>query len=139
MKLRNPPRVRPLRWTPALLRLPVLSIRQPFAWLVVNGIKDLENRSWRTRHRGPLLIHASANLIDLTEEVCAEYGARGRIRMPEDYEVGGVIGYVEVVDCVRHHDSIWKHRGTWGWVLANARPLRFRPCKGAVSFFYPRW
>jgi hypothetical protein len=35
-----------------------LSIRQPWAWLIVNGFKDLENRSWSTAFRGPVWIHA---------------------------------------------------------------------------------
>lgn len=38
-----------------------LSVRQPYAWLIVNGIKDIENRTWRTGYRGPVLIHASKN------------------------------------------------------------------------------
>ena len=38
--------------------LKVLVVRQPWAWLIVNGYKDIENRSWRTRYRGALLIHA---------------------------------------------------------------------------------
>jgi|ERR1700758_4475866 hypothetical protein len=37
----------------------VIVIRQPWAWLIVNGFKDIENRSWRTRYRGPLMIHPS--------------------------------------------------------------------------------
>ena len=37
----------------------VLSIRQPWAYLIVAGYKDIENRKWYTNHRGPLLIHAS--------------------------------------------------------------------------------
>ncbi len=49
------------RWAPRLKPLRVLSLRQPWAWLIVNGYKDIENRSWRTNHRGPLLIHASSN------------------------------------------------------------------------------
>jgi hypothetical protein len=40
----------------------VLVVRQPWAWLIVNGHKDIENRSWRTRYRGTLLIQASASL-----------------------------------------------------------------------------
>ncbi|WP_245839042.1 ASCH domain-containing protein [Yersinia kristensenii] len=36
-----------------------LSIRQPWAWLIVNGYKDIENRTWNTKCRGPVLIHAS--------------------------------------------------------------------------------
>ena len=40
-----------------LLKLPILSIRQPWAWLIVNGYKDIENRTWSTRFRGKVLIH----------------------------------------------------------------------------------
>lgn len=39
-------------------RLPVISIRQPCAWLIVHGWKNIENRLWPTRVRGPVLIHA---------------------------------------------------------------------------------
>ena len=35
-----------------------LSIQQPWAWLIVNDHKDIENRDWRTHYRGPVLIHA---------------------------------------------------------------------------------
>lgn len=140
-KWKVPPPARPRRWSRTLLRLPVLSVRQPYAWLIVQGIKTLENRSWRTHYRGPLLIHASTNRVDLTDAVFARYGARGRIRMPPSgsYKVGGVIGYVEVVDCVRQSASVWKNPGSWGWVLARARPLKFRRCQGAVGFFRPKW
>ena len=40
----------------------VIVVRQPWAWLIVHGYKDIENRSWKTRYRGTLLIQASANL-----------------------------------------------------------------------------
>ena len=40
------------------LEMRALSIRQPWAWLIVNGHKDIENRSWRTKYRGPFLVHA---------------------------------------------------------------------------------
>ena len=35
-----------------------LSIRQPWAWLIVNGYKDIENRNWRTNFRGRVYVHA---------------------------------------------------------------------------------
>lgn len=39
--------------------IPALSIRQPGAWLIVNGHKDIENRDWPTTNfRGRLLVHA---------------------------------------------------------------------------------
>jgi hypothetical protein len=141
MRLRSAPRIESVRWTPTLSRLPVLSIRQPYAWLVVHGIKDIENRSWRTNYRGPLLIHASANLVDLTTDEIEDCQSQSGIRMPEEneYQTGGVVGLVDVVDCVRRHASPWKHGPSWGWVLSNARLLKFRECKGAVGFFYPEW
>ena len=37
----------------------IISVRQPWAWLIVAGHKDIENRTWRTSYRGRLLIHAS--------------------------------------------------------------------------------
>jgi ASCH domain. len=132
-------RIKPLRWSSSLENLPVLSIRQPFAWLVVNGIKDIENRSRRTHYRGPILIHASTNKSALNADNMELCQARSGLRLPEEYDVGGVIGVVEIVDCVRRHSSPWKHGPSWGWVLANARPLKFRECKGAVGFFYPKW
>ena len=49
--------------------------------------------------------------------------------------MGGVIGYVEIVDCVRDHCSPWMDDLSWGWVLANARPMKFRACRGALGFF----
>jgi len=54
------------RWTKRLKSLRALSLRQPWAWLVTNGSKDIENRSWHTNHRGPLLIHASSNLTEFS-------------------------------------------------------------------------
>lgn len=37
----------------------VLSIKNPYAYWVINGIKDVENRTWKTDYRGKLLIHVS--------------------------------------------------------------------------------
>jgi hypothetical protein len=118
-----------------LRKLRALSIRQPWAWLVVNGYKDIENRSWRTSHRGPLLIHASQNRSLLPPQNLAALEKKYHVRLPRDFDLGGIIGVVEVVGCVKTHPSKWKFRGSWGWVLKNARRLPFRKCKGAVGFF----
>lgn len=139
MNLKAPPPLRPLRWSASLSKLPVLSIRQPYAWLVVNGLKDVENRSWRTQFRGPLLIHAGLSRSMLGAADLAWCEVTGRVRLPEEFEMGGIIGYVEVVGCVRRHASPWKQPSSWGWVLARARPIKFRECKGALGFFHPRW
>jgi hypothetical protein len=39
-----------------------LSIRQPWAWLIVHGWKDVENRNWQTKHRGRFLVHAAQGM-----------------------------------------------------------------------------
>jgi hypothetical protein len=53
-----------------------LSIRQPWAHLIVAGIKQIENRTWTTRYRGPLLIHAGQLWHD---ETIADIERRHRI------------------------------------------------------------
>jgi hypothetical protein len=126
---------KPLRWTPRLKRLRALSLRQPWAWLVVNGHKDIENRSWRTNHRGPLLIHASRNRSLTTSKNLSAIEKKYRVRLPRDFDLGGIVGIVDVVDCLKRHPSKWKFRGSWGWVLENPRRLPFRQCKGTVGFF----
>ena len=58
-----------------MMELKVIVVRQPWAWLIVHGFKDIENRSWKTRYRGTLLIQASANLPArrrFEEEICNE-------------------------------------------------------------------
>lgn len=49
-----------------------LSIRQPWAWLIVNGFKDIENRSWDTKYRGLVLIHASKGMTKDQYRACRE-------------------------------------------------------------------
>lgn len=38
------------------MRVKVLTVKQPWASLIVHGIKDIENRSWQTNFRGRVLI-----------------------------------------------------------------------------------
>lgn len=115
-----------------------LTIRQPWAWLIVHGHKDVENRSWSTRYRGPLLIHAASALArrDSIEEarfVCNELG----ILLPDlaGLRRGGVVGIATLTDCVRAHPSPWFDSGAFGFALADARPLPFRRLSGRLGFF----
>jgi hypothetical protein len=119
-----------------------LSLRQPWAWLIVNGHKDIENRSWKTTIRGPVLIHASKAMsreeydaAKETAELACAFDSK-QIELPafEDLERGGIVGQVDIVDCVDKHPSPWFF-GDFGFVLENAKPLPFRPQKGALGFF----
>lgn len=127
-----------------------LSIRQPWAWMILHAGKDIENRCWPTRFRGRILIHAAKGCTkDEYEDAlwfAGDYEARRvaathlpgspMVSVPElkDLPRGGIVGEVEIVDCVRESDSGW-FVGPVGFVMANARPRPFHPCKGALGFF----
>ena len=115
----------------------VLVVRQPWAWLIVHGFKDIENRSWKTRYRGKLLIQASANLPskDHLEEDRRWVKKRG-VKLPEELETGGIVGKVELVDCVDRSRSKW-FEGPIGWVLTKPKRLPFMPLKGRLGLFNP--
>lgn len=125
-----------------------LTIKQPWASLEAHGIKDIENRTWRTHYRGKVLIHAATPTkfdIKLTDE-------QTRLAMPVlktafdgTMPFGAIIGEIEIIDCVTHHPSIWAQvqigdgRPIYNWVLAN--PVLYdKPIlniKGKLSFWQP--
>ena len=124
-----------------------LSIRQPWAWAIVNAGKDIENRSWATKRRGPICIHAAKGCTNAEWEdamsfvdraVPASYagmlGRRASANHSTDAQRGGIIATAEIVDCVDKHDSKW-FMGPYGLVLANVQPVEFIPVKGALGFF----
>jgi hypothetical protein len=131
-------KARKANWNDETKKLRALSVRQPWAWLIVNGYKNVENRSRATRHRGPLLIQAGLSRANLEEAVLSRIERKYGVKLPREFELGGVIGIVDVVDCVRRSSSPWHERGSMGWRLRNPRRLPFRRCKGALGFFKPQ-
>lgn len=122
----------------------VISVRQPWAWLIVAGFKDIENRDWFTKQRGRVLIHAAKGMTRDEYEWClSTCHAVSKTRpFPPDtclpafnaLERGGIIGSVEIVDCVSKSESPWFF-GRYGFVLRDAKPLPFYPCRGQLGFF----
>lgn len=122
--------------------LPCISIRQPWAWLIVNGFKDIENRDWPTKFRGRLLVHAAKGMTQAEWGSAWEFAA-GCGASPaalergvtfDTIERGGIVGSVEIVDCVQRSDSRW-FVGRYGFVLEDATPRPFVPYKGALGIF----
>jgi hypothetical protein len=118
-----------------------LSIRQPWAWLIVNGQKTIENRTWRTNIRGPVLIHASQKLYRDEWQMFLEDQAALNQPVPDEASLtGGIVGIVEIIDCIDipqnldEVDAYW-FDGPFGFVLRNAHPLPFQPVKGKLNFF----
>lgn len=118
-----------------------LFVKQPWAWLIVHGHKPIENRSRRTHVRGPLLIGASAAMTRADYEACAIFCSGLPVELPFPSfdelrpQLGGIVGKVNLIDCVASHDSPW-FVGPFGWVLSDAKPLPFQKCKGHQGFFF---
>ena len=123
-------------WNP----IPALSIRQPWAWLVLKGYKPLENLNNLKNFRGTFLIHAGMkwdrtwfiNQNDKLRDLLA--GIPMPIKNKMNY--GGIIGYATITGFIEKSDSPW-FVGKYGLLIKNPKQLPFTPCKGKLSFFYP--
>jgi hypothetical protein len=120
-----------------------LSIRQPWAWLILHAGKDIENRNWQPSNpglhfRGTCLIHAGIALQPIGDELRSFVKRVAGVDLPPPGELprGGIVGQVDVLDVVRTSLSSW-FEGPCGLVLANAKPLPFRACRGRLGFFRP--
>ena len=116
-----------------------ITVRQPWAWAIINAGKDIENRSWNTHFRGRVAIHAAQGMTRDEYERGYKFikGIKPRAKIPayEDLERGEIIGTVEIVDCVQDSSSPWFF-GEYGFVLSRPRKLPEPiPCKGALSFW----
>lgn len=113
-----------------------LSIRQPWAWLLVHGHKDIENRDWVTGYRGRLLLHAGKGMTRDDYEECARFAVSCGVIVPPAAELprGGIVGVATLVDCVRESASQWFF-GRYGFLMRDAAPLPFTPIRGALNLF----
>lgn len=116
-----------------------LSIRQPWAWHILHSGKDIENRDWPTKFRGRVLVHAAKGCTrDEWENGNDPLWHCGgpTIELPALAELprGGIVGSVEIVDCVTGSDSHW-FAGRFGFVLRDPQPLPFTPWRGQLGFF----
>ena len=115
-----------------------LSIRQPWAWLIINGIKDIENRDWKTGYRGNLIIHASKMWdqegYDFLQKKFTDWKT-DFLPEKEDYDRGCLIGAVEMVDCVEDHPSKWFF-GKYGFAFQAPEVWAYPiPYRGHLGFF----
>lgn len=126
-------RVREATGLPPGSDLKVLSVRQPWAWAIAAGHKDVENRTWATDYRGPLAIHSGKAWDRQGMQACRS--------VLEDYKVvepgvmvgdrhllatGAIVAIVELVgicDDGRCRCSGWGAIGFKHWKLRDARPL----------------
>ncbi|WP_020673845.1 ASCH domain-containing protein [Amycolatopsis nigrescens] len=112
-----------------------LSIRQPWAALILAGHKPVENRTWATGYRGRLIVHTGRQIDQAMLDVLAEHGITG---LP----TGAYLGSVQLIG-VHHADDCggctpWSEPGVWHWCLTRPRVLTEPiPGPGQLGLFTP--
>lgn len=71
-----------------------LSIKQPWAHLIVSGVKDVENRSWKTNYRGRIFVHASKQTA-FGKEPIVRYLYPYWIHISQDLKRNWLMGYIK--------------------------------------------
>lgn len=115
-----------------------ISVRQPWAWLITRGHKPVENRTWKTKQRGLVLIHAAKGMTREEYDIAhgMAMGIDPSMRFPwfENMERGGLVGMAEITDCVDSCSSPW-FVGPYGFMLRGAVALPFVPMPGRLGLF----
>lgn len=127
-----------------------LTIKQPFATLIVEGLKEYEFRTWKTNYRGEILIHAG-KAVDKKAMKKYEY-------LGLEYPKGCIIGKATITDCIKIDDNarkILKEKNSviysniiedknwngYGFKLENVEKLENIEVCGKLSFWefdYPQ-
>lgn len=129
------------------MRLPAdvraLTLRQPFAWAVIKGFKSVENRGYLPPQAmiGQLIaIHAGVARVD--DGDCAWVKSRARTRMPDELDVGAIVGLVRLVAAVRGPRSLTRQQRRWyvpgscAWILDDVIELESPiGCTGQLGFW----
>jgi len=122
-----------------------LSIRQPWADLILKGKKKVEIRTWNTKFRGYFLVHASKTI----DKAALNTYAKIHSLNPSELNQGCIIGYAKLVDVVVYnnkddflHDNSRhlsinanKDYPVYGFVLENVKKIKPIKYKGKLGFF----
>jgi (5-formylfuran-3-yl)methyl phosphate synthase len=123
-----------------------LSLKQPWATLLVHGLKTIEIRRWSTTRQGRVLIHAARH---------PDPGEQAWARLPEHLQAdaqqrGGIVGAGDLTGCIAYRTArafaadrgLHLNEPSWfrppvlfGMTFANLTPLPFRPYPGWMRFF----
>ena len=123
----------------------VISIKEPYASFLANGMKKIETRSWKTNYRGELFIHAS-------KTVAKEYMTNDTVKKLAktiNMQNGNIICKCLLVDCVYMDEEFIKRIkknkkeyylgeykiGRYAWILENIKPISKIPAKGHLNIW----
>jgi|MTBAKSStandDraft_1061840.scaffolds.fasta_scaffold01338_30 hypothetical protein len=116
-----------------------ISIKQPWAWLIANGYKTVENRKWYTAHRGDLLIHASKSKEDLERDLEYVRQTFGIGIDPDQLIFGQVLAVADLIACTKEPkeriDQYWHDKGNFAWILRKIRQIDPFVVRGRLNLF----
>jgi len=125
-----------------MINMKALTLKEPWATLVVNGYKTYEFRSWKTNYRGKILIHAGMSKENKVLPIFEKYNL--------DYSCGEIIGEAEIIDCILVDEEFSKklnkinkdvyykdtYIGKYAWVLSNMKKYeKTIPIKGKLGLW----
>lgn len=113
-----------------------LSLKQPYAELILQGRKKIELRKWNTHFRGDFLIHAS-KVPDI--EAMKKFGFK-------DLPCGCIVGKAELADVKKYKNAeecdadkdlhlACMEWGNYGFILKNPKRVKNIFCKGNLGFW----
>jgi hypothetical protein len=131
--------------------IPALSLRQPWLWAILHAGKRIENRTWATKYRGRIRLHAAKTWDAEGEYWLASHGFTppSPIEMNNSFQIGAYLGEVTVADCWALDDmnrlcdpDFEDQQEPWifgpvCWVLKD--PIAYRepiPGRGYPGLFY---
>jgi hypothetical protein len=110
----------------------------------VNGYKTVENRTWRTNHRGLLAIHASLTVDQGELQRLLRFRREHNLATPPCtlaamQRGGAIVGIVDLIDCTQTpetaQDRRWYAPDSWAWVLRNPRVITPQFVKGRLGLW----
>lgn len=125
----------------------VISIIEPWASLIKEGIKEIETRSWKTNYRGKIYIHASLKKVSKKDERINNLVS---LLEDKDFKYGHIIAEAELVDCIYMDEKFLKEikennqeyicgeysLGRYAWKLSNIKVLdKPIPAKGNLGIW----
>lgn len=114
------------------MKCKAITIHQPWAWAIAEGIKTVENRTWATSYRGPIAIHAGKSMASIEEGTRFIESLGYKVPTFGDEDFGAIIAVANLVDCVKvDEDPLGMFgvrdnpfaQGPVCWVLSDVRKL----------------
>lgn len=119
--------------------LKCLSIQQPYASLIIGGVKRVETRQWTTSYRGPLLIHASSAIQGAPNNLHTK-AIIGLVQLEEVFSHADLNSDGDLARIVSPRERKYGHFGpgwfAW-WVLHARRFTQPIPHKGNLGLWEP--